>query len=681
MMKRCALILGSLLLAVATAGAQADCGTGDDSKCGVVYFNPTPTAIGSAYVQGDVGSYLTLVCGATAQIAQVNNGSGTGGVTKVLEMPGVPGFGCTTGVGKTTTGGSGSGATLNLTVNNPYASHGGWPPAHTTIDYTLGCQTVTPANNTYYLLNGNIGSDLTATCLTLSGADTHTGWTVDLGGYTVTGTFMFNGMNSGATILNGTVHCLRADNYDCMKGYISSGAPPSPEAHLQFLFIVNDYTGTAQSRSLWVTDYSNICSGAPTTKCLEIDHIQTVVPGNSQSPRATGISDVVNGSASSAVSSGHWIHHNFIYSNGLSHSAFGIAPYRLQGSIIENNYINFATTAQAHGRLIVWEDVQTSITQPTEFRYNHLVANNNVAIRVWAPEPASSANAFLVHDNVIDHISIGDRTAGIQLGEQGSLQNLNGLTTYNNTLDLVGGHGVSVSGATNVIVHDETFTCSAGCTSGFYAVRTDVSELDATGASMTTYHNTVTPLTSAGLPAVMVCAGPSPPGTVAYDCGIGNLSVTSSATVGCTGTVVGNGSITLNNGLPGCSAPGSPAVQLAPANLIFAGILLGQSSTAQTVVLTNTGTATLNISGLAVTSTSPVPQYSITTTCGSTLTAGSSCNIVVTFSPTTGGNQTGTVGLSSNDPVTPYATVMLAGTGSTQVNWNNATLGNAAMSP
>lgn len=82
----------------------------------VLTFNATPTAGGSAYVQGDVGSLLTLTCGATVAITQVNSGSGSGGVTAIATSVTTPGAACTTGTGKTTTGGTGTGATVNVTA-------------------------------------------------------------------------------------------------------------------------------------------------------------------------------------------------------------------------------------------------------------------------------------------------------------------------------------------------------------------------------------------------------------------------------------------------------------------------------------------------------------------------------------------------------------------------------------
>jgi Putative Ig domain/Abnormal spindle-like microcephaly-assoc'd, ASPM-SPD-2-Hydin len=100
------------------------------------------------------------------------------------------------------------------------------------------------------------------------------------------------------------------------------------------------------------------------------------------------------------------------------------------------------------------------------------------------------------------------------------------------------------------------------------------------------------------------------------------------------------------------------SVTLSPASLAYGNQQQGTSSGAQTVTLTNTGTiTTLNISSIAVTS-----DYSKTTTCGSTLAAGASCTISVTFSPTIVGADNGTLTVTDDAPGSPQ-TAALTGSG------------------
>jgi len=91
--------------------------------------------------------------------------------------------------------------------------------------------------------------------------------------------------------------------------------------------------------------------------------------------------------------------------------------------------------------------------------------------------------------------------------------------------------------------------------------------------------------------------------------------------------------------------------------LLFSKRLLGSSSVAQTVTVTNHGTAPLSLAGIRV-----VGDFAETTTCALTLDPGASCNISVSFMPTTSGVRYGNVVISDNDPSSPQA-VRLTGTG------------------
>jgi alpha-tubulin suppressor-like RCC1 family protein len=100
-----------------------------------------------------------------------------------------------------------------------------------------------------------------------------------------------------------------------------------------------------------------------------------------------------------------------------------------------------------------------------------------------------------------------------------------------------------------------------------------------------------------------------------------------------------------------------PVVGLSPSSLTFASQIYGTASAAQTVTLTNTGTATLNISGITASG-----DFTNTSTCGASLTVGASCTISVTFTPASIGARTGTLSIASNAAGSPH-TVLLAGTG------------------
>jgi hypothetical protein len=105
----------------------------------------------------------------------------------------------------------------------------------------------------------------------------------------------------------------------------------------------------------------------------------------------------------------------------------------------------------------------------------------------------------------------------------------------------------------------------------------------------------------------------------------------------------------------------TPAASLAasPAGLAFAARTVGSTSAAQAVTVTNNGTASATLGTVATTG-----DFAQTKTCGTTLAAGASCTVNVTFTPTATGARTGTLSVASNDPNGPL-TVALSGTGGT----------------
>jgi len=92
--------------------------------------------------------------------------------------------------------------------------------------------------------------------------------------------------------------------------------------------------------------------------------------------------------------------------------------------------------------------------------------------------------------------------------------------------------------------------------------------------------------------------------------------------------------------------------------LAFGNVTVGTTSAAKTLTLNNTGTGTLT--GIVVAVTTPFAQAG--GTCGTTLAAGATCTITVTFTPSAVGPANGTVTVTANVPVTG-SPVALSGTG------------------
>jgi hypothetical protein len=106
----------------------------------------------------------------------------------------------------------------------------------------------------------------------------------------------------------------------------------------------------------------------------------------------------------------------------------------------------------------------------------------------------------------------------------------------------------------------------------------------------------------------------------------------------------------------------SPPVALSPQSLAFSGQVVGTTSNAQTVSLTNFSGATLTISSLSASGDFAVASTGTTCSASSPVPAGSSCQINVTFTPTASSSRTGTLTVSDSDPTSPQ-TAALTGIG------------------
>ena len=99
-----------------------------------------------------------------------------------------------------------------------------------------------------------------------------------------------------------------------------------------------------------------------------------------------------------------------------------------------------------------------------------------------------------------------------------------------------------------------------------------------------------------------------------------------------------------------------PIANLNPNALAFAAQAVGTTSPAQIVTLTNTGASALNLTNISVTG-----AFGETNTCSTSLAAGSSCQVSVTFSPTAVGSAA--ANLTITDNAGSPQTVALSGVG------------------
>ena len=99
---------------------------------------------------------------------------------------------------------------------------------------------------------------------------------------------------------------------------------------------------------------------------------------------------------------------------------------------------------------------------------------------------------------------------------------------------------------------------------------------------------------------------------------------------------------------------GSPSVTLSPISLSFPGTTVGVASAAQTVTLSNKGTAILASISISLAGASPA-DYSQSNNCGTSVAVNASCTIAITFKPTTIGTRTATLRIADNAAGSPQS--------------------------
>jgi hypothetical protein len=177
---------------------------------------------------------------------------------------------------------------------------------------------------------------------------------------------------------------------------------------------------------------------------------------------------------------------------------------------------------------------------------------------------------------------------------------------------------------------------------------------------------------------------------VGASCNI-NVTFTPTATGTLTGTVTITNNVTsspLAAPLTGTGIAATLIASLSPSSLTFTNQMVGSTSAAQGIALSNTGNSALTLSGLAISGTNAT-DFAQTNNCGGSVAAGASCTINVTFAPAATGTRIGTLSITDNatSPTSPQ-TVALTGTGipsapvvslsSTSVVFGNQSIGSTS---
>jgi hypothetical protein len=106
--------------------------------------------------------------------------------------------------------------------------------------------------------------------------------------------------------------------------------------------------------------------------------------------------------------------------------------------------------------------------------------------------------------------------------------------------------------------------------------------------------------------------------------------------------------------------PPAPMASLSTTSLTFSQQNMGSTSASQNVTLSNTGNALLSISSIALGGTNP-GDFAQTNTCASSVAAGATCAISVTFAPQATGSRSALLSITDNAGGSPH-TVHLTGT-------------------
>jgi Beta-propeller repeat/Abnormal spindle-like microcephaly-assoc'd, ASPM-SPD-2-Hydin len=133
-----------------------------------------------------------------------------------------------------------------------------------------------------------------------------------------------------------------------------------------------------------------------------------------------------------------------------------------------------------------------------------------------------------------------------------------------------------------------------------------------------------------------------------------------------------NGSVMIADNAPGSpqSAPltgvgSAPLVTLSPTSLNFGNQPVGVISGPQTSTVMNTGNATLIITSIQVTGTNS-GDFAQSNNCGTSVPAGGTCTVTVTFTPSLVGSESASVTITDNAPDSPES-LPLTGTGTPPV--------------
>ncbi len=166
--------------------------------------------------------------------------------------------------------------------------------------------------------------------------------------------------------------------------------------------------------------------------------------------------------------------------------------------------------------------------------------------------------------------------------------------------------------------------------------------------------------------SVSVTFSPASPGSAQASLIITDNAPGSPHSVSLTGTAV-------------AALPPAPAITLSPNPVIFPTIPQGTASAPVTITITNSGNATLHISGVAVGGNNPADFTNPPNNCVAALAPSASCAVSVTFAPLAAGQRSETITLSDDAPNSPQV-IAVSGNATPAASISAAPSGNTSAS-
>jgi hypothetical protein len=212
-------------------------------------------------------------------------------------------------------------------------------------------------------------------------------------------------------------------------------------------------------------------------------------------------------------------------------------------------------------------------------------------------------------------------------------------------------NGVSYSGSVDLQIAVTDFALSVTPDNASIAAGQSSKHIVTVAPQVGAYNSQVTlSCTSGNLPPQTTCVFDPPVVTPGANGATSTLTISTVSTASSSASAAGSVRARTITAL-------ASGIGLFPSTVTFAAQTLSTTAPAQLVSLTNTGAGTLNISSISTSG-----DFASVSSCGTTLSAGASCGVSVTFTPTATGSRTGTLVFVDDASGSPHQ-VTLIGTG------------------